>query len=60
MEWDPELLAKLRELRELREFNRAKGFTGAKERSKPSTTATNSIITIGQPGDDVTNQNDRQ
>ena len=60
MEWDPELLAKLRELRESRESNRAKGFKGAKERSGPSTKATNGIIAIRQPGDDVSNKDDRQ
>ena len=62
MEWDPELLAKLRELRESREsgVNRAKGFKGAKERSEPSTKATNGIIAIRQPGDDVSNKDDRQ
>ena len=65
MEWDPELLAKLRELRESREsgvegVNRAKGFKGAKERSGPSTKATNGIIAIRQPGDDVSNKDDRQ
>ena len=60
MEWDPELLAKLRELRKSRGVNRAKGFKGAKERSGPSTKATNGIIAIRQPGDDVSNKDDRQ
>jgi hypothetical protein len=60
MEWDPELLAKLRELRESRESTRAKGFKGTKERSEPSTKATNGIIAIRQPGDDVSNKDDCQ
>ena len=63
MEWDPELLAKLRELREV---NRAEGVEGVegvkgtKEGSEPSTKAPKNIIAIRQPGDDVTNQDDRR
>jgi hypothetical protein len=57
MEWDPELAAKLRELGESRDL---RGVKGTKERSEPSTKAPKNIIAIRQPGDDVTNQNDRQ
>ena len=60
MEWDPELLAKLRELGESRELRESKGVKGTKERSEPSTKAPKSIIAIRQPSDDVTNQDDRQ
>ena len=63
MEWDPELLAKLRELEGVEESKgrtEPKGIKGAKERSGPSTKATNGIIAIRHPGDDVSNKDDRQ
>ena len=66
MEWDPELLAKLRQLREStepresREVEGVKGVKGTKEGSEPSTKAPKNIIAIRQPGDDVTNQDDRR
>ena len=60
MEWDPELLAKLRELREVNRAEGVKGVKGTKEGSEPSTKAPKNIIAIRQPGDDVTNQDDRR